>query len=149
VVLNLGTALAGKTVLLRFRIGTDEAAPGGGWILDNIAFTGLTNKPFTTVVKHRFLCQEPPIAVAGQDRTVGAGDDVILDASASSDPNGDPLTFLWTQSSGPKVTIFNPTQAVAAFRAPLVKKSTLLIFQVAVSDGDETTYDIVKIRVKP
>ena len=68
--LNLGTALAGRTVSLRFRIGTDPGGTGPGWTIDNIAILGIDNTPFTAVVPHAGVCQEPPIASAGPDRTV-------------------------------------------------------------------------------
>ncbi len=48
--LDLGTALAGQTIRLRFRVGTDGGVGGPGWDLDNIAFAGLTNKPFPSWV---------------------------------------------------------------------------------------------------
>lgn len=51
VYLNLKTALAGKTIKLRFRIGTDQAASDYGWEVDNIAFSGITNLPFGAVVE--------------------------------------------------------------------------------------------------
>src|SRR4029077_7492203 len=38
-----------------------------------------------------------PSADDGEPRTVASGTLVTLDASASFDPDGDPLTFLWTQ----------------------------------------------------
>ncbi|MBA3545858.1 MAG: M36 family metallopeptidase, partial [Nannocystis sp.] len=44
--LLLGNQLAGQTVHLRFRVGTDLAAGAPGWDIDNIAFTGLDNTPF-------------------------------------------------------------------------------------------------------
>jgi len=43
---NLGTQLAGQTINLRFRVGTDAAAGAEGWSIDNIAFTGIDNTPF-------------------------------------------------------------------------------------------------------
>src|SRR5262249_42724290 len=48
--LNLGMQLAGKTVQVRFRIGTDEGSGAAGWDIDNIAFTGITNTPFPSIV---------------------------------------------------------------------------------------------------
>jgi MYXO-CTERM domain-containing protein len=48
--LNLGTQLAGKMVKVRFRIGTDEGSGAAGWDIDNIAFGGITNTPFATLV---------------------------------------------------------------------------------------------------
>ncbi|WP_394829459.1 M36 family metallopeptidase [Pendulispora albinea] len=48
--LNLGKALAGKTVKVRFRIGTDTDTGAAGWDIDDIAFGGITNKPFATRV---------------------------------------------------------------------------------------------------
>ena len=42
VVLNLGTALAGQTIHLRFRIGTDAGAGDIGWELDNLSVQGIT-----------------------------------------------------------------------------------------------------------
>jgi large repetitive protein len=46
VTVNLGTALAGKAFLLRFRIGTDTGTGGEGWDIDNLAFSGIVGTPF-------------------------------------------------------------------------------------------------------
>jgi hypothetical protein len=48
--LNLGTALAGKTLKVRFRIGTDGGSGDAGWDVDDIAFGGITNTPFASLV---------------------------------------------------------------------------------------------------
>jgi len=43
----------------------------------------------------------PPRADAGFDRSVAAGATAVLDASGSSDPEGDELSFSWTLESKP------------------------------------------------
>ena len=54
--LDLGTALAGETVLVRFRIGTDAAVGGPGWTIDDIEFTNIDNTPFGIVVDDDGVC---------------------------------------------------------------------------------------------
>jgi len=58
-----------------------------------------------------------PIADAGGDQFNVAAGNVRLDGSASYDPDGDPITFQWTQVAGPTVNITNANQAVASFTA--------------------------------
>jgi hypothetical protein len=50
---------------------------------------------------------EPPVAVARADGPDGDGR-VVLDGSASRDPNGDTLEFRWEQTAGPKVRVMRP-----------------------------------------
>lgn len=60
----------------------------------------------------------PPIAQAGFDRVVGKHAVVVLDGTASVDPEGFPLTYLWTLASKPAgstAQIQSPTSAVAQF----------------------------------
>jgi hypothetical protein len=141
---SFGTALANRTILVRFRIGTDEAVGDLGWTIDDISFTGITNKPFRSVVNDTAVCQ-PPIANAGPDQTVAASSLVTLDGSASSDPNNDPLTFTWTQLQGPAVTLSSTTAAKPTFTAP--SAATSLQFRLRVSDGSATAADTVTITV--
>ncbi|WP_394849508.1 M36 family metallopeptidase [Pendulispora brunnea] len=71
--LNLAKALSGKTIKVRFRIGTDAGAGAGGWDIDDIAFTGLTNKPFSTQADDQAVCTvAPPDAGAPDSGAPGA-----------------------------------------------------------------------------
>lgn len=64
VTVNLGTAYAGKSVQIRFRVGTANAlvlsgarvSGRPGWELDNFTFTGLTNSPFNALAAHSSSC---------------------------------------------------------------------------------------------
>ncbi len=78
----------------------------------------------------------PPIARAGANQTVQEGTSVLLDGTASSDPNGSALSFQWTQTGGPGVTLANAATATPSFTAPSgLTHNTALTFQLVVSDG--------------
>ncbi len=54
--LDFGTQLAGESVRLRFRVGTDAAVGDFGWEIDNLDAAGLTNTPFSSIQDHDDLC---------------------------------------------------------------------------------------------
>jgi len=45
-----------QNVQVRFRIGADESSGAPGWEIDDIAFTGITNTPFTALVPDSGVC---------------------------------------------------------------------------------------------
>jgi hypothetical protein len=65
----------------------------------------------------RRIGNSPPVADAGPDQIGVAAGAITLNGSASYDPDGDPITYLWTQVSGPKVSLSGVTTAVATFQA--------------------------------
>ena len=66
VTVNLGAAFAGQTVRFRFLIGTDLAAGGAGWEIDDIAVAGISNTPFPGLVAQRTACSSAGAAVPGR-----------------------------------------------------------------------------------
>ncbi len=53
---DLGAQLAGKTVRVRFRIGTDDAVGDFGWEIDDLSFSGITNTPFASLAPNVMSC---------------------------------------------------------------------------------------------
>ena len=75
-----------------------------------------------------------PNAVAGANQTVGIGALVTLNGTSSNDPDGDTLTYSWTQTMGPAVTLNGANTSSASFTAPAVTSDTLFRFNLAVTD---------------
>jgi hypothetical protein len=59
----------------------------------------------------------PPVADAGPDQIGVPSGTISLDGSGSYDPDGDAITYQWTQISGPAVTLSAPTAAQTTFTA--------------------------------
>jgi len=92
-----------------------------------------------------------PVAIAGPDVTGVGGTLVSMQASASWDPDGDPLTFTWTQTGGPTVALTNASTATPTFYLPSVTSATQLDFKVSARDpGGLTSYaDDLSVNVTP
>ncbi|MCB1037115.1 MAG: hypothetical protein KDD47_25025 [Acidobacteria bacterium] len=75
-----------------------------------------------------------PVASAGPDRFYSKrGQKVSLDGRGSFDPDGDSITYAWTQISGPTVILNNPTSATPWFQVYGFGES--YVFEIRVTDN--------------
>ena len=77
---------------------------------------------------------QPPVANAGSTQTVTVGTLVMLNGSGSFDPNTPPLplTFQWTQTSGPAVTLTGANTATPSFTPT---QTGTYVFSLVVNNG--------------
>lgn len=94
------------------------------------------------------VINKPPVANAGPDQTVTQWATVSLDGSASSDANGDPLTYYWSIVSYPQNGYPAITGANTATPSFIAEQVGTYQFRLSVYDGQITsTEDTVSITV--
>lgn len=91
-----------------------------------------------------------PVAEAGDDKTIPLGLTVSLDGSASSDADGDRLTYLWSVVSAPAdsmAALITPMSVSATIKPD---KAGVYVFGLVVNDGKEASaQDTITLTVLP
>lgn len=96
-----------------------------------------------------------PVADAGLDDTVdeAPGLTIALSGAGSSDPDGDSLSFAWTQLSGPAVALQDGMTATPSFaQGPVAAGGVDYVFELEVTDdyapNPKSATDLVAIHVR-
>ncbi|WP_256596706.1 MULTISPECIES: PKD domain-containing protein [unclassified Pseudomonas] len=88
---------------------------------------------------------EPPVAVISGKTEANAGDKIVLDASASSDPQGNALSFAWEAS--PRLD-FDFDGARISFTAPELQADTRYRFTLTLSNGKQSSSRTHEVLIK-
>ena len=94
---------------------------------------------------------EPPIADAGDNKTVKAGTKVKLSGLKSRDAEGEALYYTWSQVRGSKVALLDVNGPEATFQAPQVSETRTYRFKLRVTDkkGADSVPAFVDVTVEP
>ncbi len=93
--------------------------------------------------------RNPPVANAGSDFSVNEGQSVELDGSASTDPDGDVVSYSWVQlPGGTPVVLTGANTARPTFTAPIVPiGGETLSFELTVTANGEVATDAVSVSI--
>ena len=111
-------------------------------------YYGSDHYPVIAKIIYTSKTSTSPVAHAGNDQNASIGETISLDGTKSYDPNGAIVSYLWTQISGPSISISNSNSMIASFDIPEVSMTTKFSFKLTVTDNDgETGSDQVNITV--
>jgi hypothetical protein len=118
-----------------------SATPGftadvaGAYVASLVVNDGRVNSTAATVTINATVTNAAPVANAGAAQNVITASVVTLNGSASSDANGDALTYAWTLTSRPagsSAALANPTSATPGFTADV---AGTYVASLVVNDG--------------
>ncbi|KGJ99878.1 PKD domain-containing protein, partial [Thalassotalea sp. ND16A] len=99
-------------------------------------------------VSVNWVGQALSIMATASSTSVMEGASVTLDGSTSVDPDGYPLSYQWSQVSGPTVSLTTPMSATSGFTAPQVSSDSAVVIRLTISQGNREISTDTSITVK-
>ncbi|MCB9894619.1 MAG: S8 family serine peptidase [Planctomycetes bacterium] len=143
IALNLSSATVAQPTFTAPAVSQDQVVTFQLTVTDP---SGLTDTDTVNVTVSNNL---PPVADAGTDFGVRENNGGQLDATGTTDPESDPVTYAWTQISGAiSLALSNSSAAQPTFTAPSVAQDEVVVFQLTATDnrGDSDT-DTVQVTI--
>lgn len=91
--------------------------------------------------------QAPSANISASALSVEERQTFTLSGGGSTDPEGDTLTYQWSQTAGATIVIANPTQADLSLTMPEIQADDTLQFTLQVSDGSLSDTAMVDITL--
>jgi hypothetical protein len=85
--------------------------------------------------------------VASYESSVDGATEQVIDASQTTDPEGDELTYTWTAPEGVSVKSLNT--AILDYLVPDVEANELAEFRLEVTDGQDTIQETFQVTFSP
>ncbi len=138
----LSSTTAAKPTFTAPEVMTDQT-----YTISLIVNDGIVSSAADQVIITVKQVNKAPVANAGPDQYLDEGVLVALNGSASSDPDNNILTYLWSAPEG--ISLSSATVAKPTFTAPEVMANQTYTFSLIVNDGTaNSTGDQVFIAVK-
>jgi hypothetical protein len=95
----------------------------------------IDNEGGQSTITHEIVINQNPVANAGSDISVESGASANLNAAASLDDDGSIQSYLWSQLSGPVVSIQNSDSVTASFDTSNLQGDVVITLTVTDNEG--------------
>ncbi len=136
-----------NTITLQFELMVFDSHGKSDSDIVNVVVENAVIPPTARAIVEKSIVDEPDHTVIPEDTMVST---ILLDGSQSNDSDGTISSYLWEQVKGsPSVVLKGKNSQSASFDVPSVAETTVLTFQLTVTDNDGAiNSDTIGITIK-